>query len=76
MIEYDSGGVMKWQRAKGPIYWPEAGLWVVADRHLPCGTREHVVQGSVPKGLVVGNANVIGEDDVGPVDYSNSPAFG
>lgn len=76
MIEYYSDGVMKWQRSQEPIYWPKAGLWVVADRHLPCGTREHMVQGSVSKGLVIGNANVIGEDDAGPVDYSSSPAFG
>lgn len=56
-------GVMAWERVVPPVFWKEFGGYVVADRHLPDGTRQHMVQGHVEPGLVVANAQVVGEED-------------
>ena len=61
--EFGVDGVMKWERVNPPCPWPAANTVVVADRHLPDGTRQHMVPGSVPIGLVIANAQVIGQED-------------
>lgn len=74
LVEYGEDGLMKWQRVDPPIPWPKAQALVVADRHLPCGTRQHMVRGSVPPGQVVANAQVVGEDDVPNAEFSSAPS--
>lgn len=68
--EFGSDGVMKWERVSPPIPWPAANAVVVADRHLPDGTRQHMVPGSVAPGLVIANAQVIGQDDVPEAEFA------
>ena len=70
---YLDSDVMKWQSVS-PMgyYWKEADAIVIGDRHLPNGVRQHLVKGSVPKGLVISNAQVIGEDDVPEVKFSEA----
>ena len=71
-IEYDVCGIMLWQRVVPALFWPAANAMIVADRHLPCGTRQHMVQGKVPYGTVIANAQVIGEEDAKGVEFSRS----
>ena len=71
-VEFDKDGVMKWERVSPPIPWPAAKAVVVADRHLPDGTRQHMVPGSVPPGLVIANAQVFGQDDVPEAEFQLS----
>ena len=68
--EFGNDGAMKWQRVQPPIYWNAAKQEVIADRRLPDGTRQHMVCGSVPPGLVISNAMVIGEADVLHAEFS------
>lgn len=70
-VEYGSDGVMKWERVIPPVPWPAANAVVVADRHLPDGTRQHMIQGSVQRGLVIANAQVIGQDDVHDAEFAS-----
>ena len=62
---------MKWERVVPPLPWPAANALVVADRHLPDGTRQHMIQGSAKQGLIVDNAQVIGEDDQPDAEFSD-----
>lgn len=55
--------VVAWERVAPPVFWKAMGRHVVADRHLPNGTRQHMVTGHVEEGLVVSGAQVFGEDD-------------
>lgn len=57
---YNLGEEIEWELLE-PAPWK--GYTIVADRHLPDGTRQHLVKGSVPEGTVVGNAQIIGEGD-------------
>lgn len=68
--EYGEDECMKWERVLPPLWWPAAKAMVVSDRHLPDGTRQHMVHGSVKPGLVVANAQVIGQDDVPRAEFS------
>lgn len=68
--EFGKDGVMKWEQVIPPIHWPAAEAVIVADRHLPDGTRQHMVRGCVQPGLVVANAQVIGQDDVPQAEIS------
>ena len=70
-IEFGTDGSMKWERVTPPIPWPAAQAVVVADRHLPDGTRQHMIQGSAMPGMVVANAQVIGQDDVPQAECSS-----
>ncbi len=70
-VDYGIDGVMKWERVTPPLQWPAAKAVIVADRHLPDGTRQHMVQGSVQPGLVVANAQVIGQDDVPHAEFAS-----
>lgn len=63
-------GVMKWQRVNPPLQWDAAKAVIVADRHLPDGTRQHMVRGSVPDGILIANAQVIGQDDAPQAEFS------
>lgn len=67
----DHDDAMPWERVVPPLWWPKAGMYVVADRHLPDGTRQHMVQGSVAPGLVIANAEVVGEADVVDARFSD-----
>lgn len=72
--DFGSDGVCKWQRVDPPVKWKAANAFIVADRHLPDGTRQHMVRGSVPPGRVVNNAQVIGQDDVPGAEFSATPS--
>ncbi len=74
MPEYGIDGYMKWERVVPPIPWIRANRVIVADRHLPDGTRQHMVAGTVVAGLVVANAQVIGQDDVPHAEFSVTPS--
>lgn len=65
---------MAWERVRPPIWWRAAGRHVVADRHLPDGTRQHMVEGSVPTGTVIANAHVVGADDMPDAVFSATPS--
>ncbi|MCZ8254722.1 MAG: hypothetical protein O9327_03420 [Polaromonas sp.] len=69
-LEIGADGAMKWERVKPAVWWPSAQAWVVADRHLPDGKRQHMVRGSAPAGLVVASADVIGEADSPKAEFS------
>ncbi len=73
-LEFGNDGTMKWQRVIPPIQWDAAQALIVADRHLPDGTRQHMVPGSVPAGRVVANAQVIGEVDVPLAEFASVPS--
>lgn len=66
--------VMQWERVNPPIWWAVAGTHVVADRHLPDGTRQHMVKGHVAPGLVIANAQVVGEYDLPDAQFSDTPS--
>jgi len=66
--------VMCWERVNPPVWWEDARRYVIADRHLPDGTRQHMVEGSVPAGTVIANAQVIGADDVINAEFSPKPS--
>lgn len=70
----DDGETMGWQRVQPPIWWQAAGRHVIADRHLPDGTRQHMVDGSVLAGTVIANAQVIGVDDLPGATFSATPS--
>lgn len=53
-----------WGYLTPPFFWKAFGAEVIADRHLPDGTRQHLVRGHVPQGTVVSNAQVFGQDDL------------
>lgn len=53
-----------WDKLDPPVWWEAIKDFVIADRHLPDGTRQHMVRGNVAPGLVVNNAQVIVEDDL------------
>lgn len=63
---------MSWERVIPPLWWAQAGMHIVADRHLPDGTRQHMVQGSVEPGLVIANAEIVGEADVTDALFSDT----
>jgi hypothetical protein len=63
-MQFVESEVMPWERISPPFWWARAGKYVVADRHLPDGTRQHMVQGHMPVGSVIDNAQVIGALDV------------
>lgn len=70
-METGTDGRMKWERVVPPIWWEKAQLFVVADRVLDDGTREHMVQGHVEPGTVIHNANIVGELDSPEAEYSS-----
>lgn len=71
---FNSTDVVDWERVDPPLWWAAAGRFVVADRHLPDGTRQHMVQGHMEPGVVVANAQVIGQDDVPDAAFSATPS--
>ena len=73
-IEFGSDGTMKWERVTPSIYWPAANAEVIADRHLPDGTRQHMIRGKTPPVRIVENAEIIGEDDAPDAEFSSQPS--
>lgn len=70
-MEFAPDDIMPWERVIPPLWWPAAKANVIADRHLPDGTRQHMVKGRVEPGLVIQNAQVVGEDDSPDAPYSD-----
>jgi hypothetical protein len=68
--EHDADGVMHWKKVEPPLWWEAGGLHIIADRHLPDGTRQHMIEGKAPKGLVIGGAQVFGKDDLPNTKFS------
>lgn len=56
---FDESDVMPWKPMAEPYFWHDLGVTVIADRHLPDGTRQHMVQEQVAPGLVHANAQVL-----------------
>lgn len=71
---FDESDVMPWERVNPPLWWQEAGLNVIADRHLPDGTRQHMVEGHMQAGTVIGNAQVFGVSDIPDAKFSDAPS--
>lgn len=71
-MDQTNGEVVLWERVIPPVWWEAAGRHVVADRHMPDGTRQHMVKGHVAPGLVIANAQVVGEDDAADVQFSDN----
>ncbi len=74
MVEFGCDGLMRWERVAPPLWWRAAGRHIVADRHLPDGVRQHMVDGSIPAGTVIGNAQVLGAADVTQAEFSATPS--
>lgn len=70
--EFGADGTMKWERVVPPVWWVAAGRHIVADRHLPDGQRQHMVSGRVEPGLVIANAQVVGEAGAVGAEFSDS----
>lgn len=62
---------MAWERVEPPYWWEKIQQHVIADRHLPDGTRQHMIRGRVAPGTVVNNAQIIGEADVPDARFSD-----
>jgi hypothetical protein len=54
--------VMDWIIFDPPYFWKKIGRNVLADRYLPDGTRQHVVEGYIPPNTIINNAQIFGED--------------
>ena len=74
MIEFGKDGLPKWGRVDPPLRWENANAMVVADRHLPDGTRQHMIRGKTPDVRIVDNAEVVGQDDAPDAEYSSTPS--
>lgn len=61
--EFTEAEIRPWDRVDPPIWWPKANAYVIGDRHLPDGTRQHIIQGHAVAGLVIANAQVFGDKD-------------
>lgn len=72
MPEYGADGQMKWERISPPLWWERVQRHLVADRHLPDGTRQHLVEGSVKPGTFAANAQIFGEEDLPDAEFSKS----
>ncbi len=66
----EGSDVMNWEYFDEPVFWEKIDDYVIADRHLPDGTRQHMVRGHVEPGRVVANAQIIGQDDAPPISKS------
>lgn len=69
--EFGSDGVMKWERVERPLWWPAARAHIVADRHLPDGTRQHMLDVDVQVGAVLCGAQLVGRDSVQSAEFSS-----
>lgn len=69
--EFGADALMKWERVEPPYFWVKANTHIVADRHLPDGTRQHMIAGHVAAGVVVDNAQVIGQLDALNAEFSS-----
>lgn len=58
-IEFGNDGLMKWERVEPPLFWSAAQMHVIADRFLPDGTRQHMVDQPVPPDTFIGNAQLV-----------------
>lgn len=62
---------MPWKRVVPPLWWKAAQMHIVADRCLPDGTRQHMVKDRVAPGLIIANAQVVGEDAAPDAQFSD-----
>jgi hypothetical protein len=58
---FDETDICAWEYFNPPYYWQEINGEVIADRTLPDGTRQHMVRGHVTPGMVVCNAQIVGQ---------------
>lgn len=65
MRPFDDENALPWERVEPPLWWPEANAFIIGDRHLPDGTRQHLTLGKQPPGRMVANAHVLGIEDLG-----------
>lgn len=68
-VELGRDGEMKWLRVDPPYWWPPAKCYVIGDRHLSDGTRQHLVTDSVKPGTVINNAEVISQERLATIEY-------
>ena len=54
--------LLKWNVIEPAYYWARHNLYVLADRHLPNGRRQHIVKGKIKPNTVLDNADIFGED--------------
>lgn len=66
LLEPDPAQESTWFRVVPALWWPQARAYVVADSHLPDGTRRHLVRGSCLPDHIVAGALVLGEEDQAP----------
>lgn len=65
---------LPWNRVSPPLWWQAAGKHLVGDRHLPDGTRQHLVEGTMPAGMVIAGAQVFGAQDWPQARFSDTPS--
>lgn len=73
-VEIGKDGEMRWEWVSPPVWWPAAGLHIVADRYLSDGRRQHMVEGSVAPATVIANAEVVGQLDMADAEFSSRPS--
>lgn len=66
LLEPDPAQESTWFRVVPALWWPQAQAYVVADSHMPDGTRRHLVRGTCVPGHIVAGAQVLGEEDQAP----------
>lgn len=59
---YDTLDQNPWKVFLSPVPWAGTKWSVLADRHLPDGTRQHIVDGEVEPGQMFANAMLFGQD--------------
>lgn len=74
MIEIGADGLPKWFRVEPAYWWTDAKLFVIGDRYVADGRRQHLVQGSVLENTVIGNADVFGDVEHPHAEFSSIPA--
>jgi len=63
--------IRQWTKIDPPFWWKEINAYVVADRHLPDGTRQHLVKGYTGSAIEVNNAKLIRIENVFNKGISN-----
>ena len=62
-MEYKPEDIQPWEIVEPPYWWSKINMYIIADRTLPDGVRQHMVRGYVKVGTVVNNAQILMEKD-------------